>query len=237
MVDALSLSSVADLGEVGITGPAASAIAGFFGNLDEEENAELEALPQPLPLPAPLPEPEPQVPPSGPMAEFDEAAVLAWLGTVPGLTATQRSAAAQIMAEDEYEGAELASVKPKTLLRLLKGSDAEGAVPALLVARDAHLTAAASASAAAEERAAAEARPLSPPDELVCAISQQLMVDPVTTGAGRTYEREAIAIWLRTKKMDPLTGAKLPSKKLIPNVSLRQAIARWCEEHPGYTEL
>ena len=63
MADALSLSRVADLREVGITGPAASAIAGFFGNLDEEENAELEALPQPLPLllPAPSPEAEPEL--------------------------------------------------------------------------------------------------------------------------------------------------------------------------------
>jgi hypothetical protein len=41
------------------------------------------------------------------MAAFDEAAVLAWLATVPGLTAAHRVAAAQIMAEDEYDGAEL----------------------------------------------------------------------------------------------------------------------------------
>jgi hypothetical protein len=38
------------------------------------------------------------------MAGFDEAAVLAWLGTVPGLTAAQRAAAAEEMAEDEYDG-------------------------------------------------------------------------------------------------------------------------------------
>jgi colicin import membrane protein len=164
VADTLALSRVADLGEAGITGPAAVAIAGFFGNLDEEENVELEALPQPLPLPAPLPEPEPEPepePPSGPMAAFDEAAVLAWLGSVPGLTVAQRAAAAQIMAEYEYEGAELAIVKPKTLLRLLKGSDAEEAVPALLAARDAHLAAeaveAAEAAAEAEVEAAAEA--------------------------------------------------------------------------------
>jgi hypothetical protein len=75
------------------------------------------------------------------MAAFNAAAVLAWLYSVPGLTAAQRAAAAEIMAEDEYEGAELATVKPKTLARLLKGSDAEGAVPALLAARDAHLAA------------------------------------------------------------------------------------------------
>jgi hypothetical protein len=155
------------------------------------------------------------------MAAFDEAAVLAWLGTVPGLTAAQRAAAAQIMAEDGYEGAELAVVKPTTLRRLLKGTEAGEAVPALLAARDAYL-------AAVEWDL--------PPDEFVCAISQQLMVDPVTTGAGQTYERQAIATWLRTKQTDPLTGARLPSKKLIENVVARQAIARWRDEHPGYTE-
>ena len=35
----------------------------------------------------------------------------------------------------------LAHATAKTLRRLLKGSDAEGAVPALLAARDAHLAA------------------------------------------------------------------------------------------------
>jgi hypothetical protein len=37
------------------------------------------------------------------MAEFDEAAVRAWLGMVPGLTVAQRAAAAAEMAEDEPE--------------------------------------------------------------------------------------------------------------------------------------
>ena len=121
-----------------------------------------------------------------------------------------------------YDGGALANAKPKSLLRLLRGTAAEEAVPLLLAARDAYL-------------AAAEGQ--SPPHEFVCAISQQLMVDPVTTGAGQTYEREAIATWLRTKQTDPLTGARLPSKKLIENVVARQAIARWREEHPGYTEF
>jgi hypothetical protein len=164
VADALALSRVVDLGEVGITGPAAVAIAAFFGNLDEEENVELEALPQPLPLPAPLPEPEPEPePPSGPMAGFDEVAVLAWLFSVPGLTAAQRVAAAEIMAEDEYDGDTLVHVKPKTLLRVLKGTAAEGAVPALLAARDAHLA----AEAAAEPEPAA-AEPAAAPGCQIC---------------------------------------------------------------------
>ena len=169
MADALALSRVADLGEVGITGPAAVAIAAFFGNLDEEENMELEALPQPLPLPAPLLEPEPEPepePPSGPMAGFDEAAVLAWLGSVPGLTAAQRAAAAEEMAEDEYDGDALVHVKPKTLLRVLKGTAAEAALPALLAARDAHLAAQAAAEAAEPEPATAE--PAAAPGCQIC---------------------------------------------------------------------
>ena len=62
---------------------------------------------------------EPQlVPLSGPMAEFDETAVQSWLAAVPGLTAAQRAAAAEMMAEDEYEGAELVGATAKTLRRL-----------------------------------------------------------------------------------------------------------------------
>jgi hypothetical protein len=191
VADALALSTLAYLEDGGITRAAAVSIAASFGSLGDEENLE----PKPLVEPE-LHEPEP---PSGPMAGFDEEAVLAWLGTVPGLTAAQRAAAAHIMAEDEYEGAELAVVKPKTLLWLLKGSDAEKAVPALLAARDTHLAAAtsavaaavmapaaAAATAAAEvgERVAAEVESLSPPEEFVCAISQQLVVDPVTADEG-----------------------------------------------------
>jgi hypothetical protein len=90
------------------------------------------------------------------MVSFDEAAVLAWLGVVAGLTAVQRAAAAAEMAEDEYDGPLLAAVTIKNLWRLLKGTAAEEAVPLLLAARDAHLAAeAAEPKPAAVEPAAA----------------------------------------------------------------------------------
>jgi hypothetical protein len=38
-----------------------------------------------------------------------------------------------------------------------------------------------------EQRAAVETKPLSPPDEFVCAISQQLMLDPVAADEGVTF--------------------------------------------------
>jgi ankyrin repeat protein len=158
---------------VGITGPAAVSITEEmasrlpkvpgFGNLDDEES--LEPEPDPLPELEPHePELEPELeselepelelePPSGSMAAFDEAAVLAWLGTVPGLTPAQRSAAAEEMAEDEYDGQLLIGANTKTLRRLLKGTEAEEAVPTLLAARDAYLAAAAPEPAAAEPAA------------------------------------------------------------------------------------
>jgi hypothetical protein len=139
-----------------------------------------------------------------PIAEFDEAAVLAWLGTVPGLTVSQRVAAAVEMAADEYDGMELVAATTKNLRRLLKGTAAEEAVPLLLAARDGHLAAAAAAAAAAmatavaevDQRAAAAAEPLAPPDEFICSISQQLMVDPVTADEGAAVILDSVG-WRR----------------------------------------
>jgi hypothetical protein len=108
--------------------------------------------------PEPKPEKEKDVveAQAGPMAAFDEVAVLAWLAAVSGLTAAQRAAALERV---EYDGEELAAVKPKRLLKLLKGSEAEAAVPLLLAARDAVLAAeeAARTAAAAAAIATAEA--------------------------------------------------------------------------------
>ena len=120
MADTLALSTVSDLEEVGITGAAAVSIAGCFGNLGDDENLEQEPAQEPLAEPE-RDEPELE-PPSGLMASFDEAAVLAWLGTVPGLTTVERAAAAEMIAEDEYDGSALVGVTAKMLERLLKGT-------------------------------------------------------------------------------------------------------------------
>jgi hypothetical protein len=84
------------------------------------------------------------------MVAFDEAAVLAWLGTVPELTVAQLAAVNDTMVDAEYEGAELVGLTAKSFRRLLKGTAAEAAVPALLAARDAHL--AASVNPASEDQ-------------------------------------------------------------------------------------
>ena len=61
------------------------------------------------------------------------------------------------------------------------------------------------------------------------------MVDPVCTATGQTYERECIVRWLRAKQTDPISNAKLPNKKLVPNFALRGAIVQWKETHPECT--
>ena len=68
------------------------------------------------------------------------------------------------------------------------------------------------------------------PDDYVCPITAEIMTDPVSTLDGFTYERAAITEWLRTKDSSPSTGAKLESKTLIPNLSLRSMIRSFAEE-------
>lgn len=65
------------------------------------------------------------------------------------------------------------------------------------------------------------------PAAYVCSITGEIMRDPVVlVGSGNTYEREAIATWLRTHSTDPLSNVSIPKKDqvLVPNVALRSAI-------------
>ena len=68
------------------------------------------------------------------------------------------------------------------------------------------------------------------PDGFVCPITAEIMTDPVSTSDGFTYERAAISEWLLTKDTSPFTGAKLESKKVIPNLSLRSMIRSFVED-------
>eukprot|EP00435_Cladocopium_sp_Y103_P031285 s1043_g7.t3 len=76
------------------------------------------------------------------------------------------------------------------------------------------------------------------PNEYFCPISQEdagilgwshlanvvVMLDPVTTSDGHTYDRKSIEEWLRTNSTSPNTGLTLSSKALIPNHNLRKLI-------------
>ena len=60
-----------------------------------------------------------------------------------------------------------------------------------------------------------------PDEELTCPLTFELMVDPVVTADGQTYERKAIEQWLATHDTSPSTGEKLKHKALTPNVAFR----------------
>jgi hypothetical protein len=63
------------------------------------------------------------------------------------------------------------------------------------------------------------------PNEFLCSITGQIMVDPVTTSGGHTYEWSSISHWFREgNNTDPATGLKLNNNILYPNHALRSAI-------------
>ena len=64
------------------------------------------------------------------------------------------------------------------------------------------------------------------PAELECPISHELMLDPVLTCDGETYERSAIEEWLAQHSTSPLTGQPLAETSLVPNVMVRNITHR-----------
>ena len=65
---------------------------------------------------------------------------------------------------------------------------------------------------------------------IICPISHQIMIDPVMTSDGQTYEREVITQWLLTSQTSPLTNAPLANTTLIPNIALRNIIENIIEQ-------
>ena len=68
--------------------------------------------------------------------------------------------------------------------------------------------------------------------QYVCPITHCLMMEPVFTADGQTYEKKDIEQWLENHDTSPLTGDKLANKTLVPNFALRQLIHELLEAHP-----
>ena len=62
-------------------------------------------------------------------------------------------------------------------------------------------------------------------DELVCPITQELPVDPVTAADGHVYERDAIESWFRrlSSATSPVTREPM-AKQLLPAVQVRNLL-------------
>ena len=70
---------------------------------------------------------------------------------------------------------------------------------------------------------------MEPPAHFLCAITQDVMTDPVITADGHTYEREAIEKWLKEKMTSPKTGRRLSHPHLVTNWLVRSML-----ESAGY---
>jgi len=63
------------------------------------------------------------------------------------------------------------------------------------------------------------------PNEFFCPLTQDIMVNPVTTSGGHTYEWSEIAEWFKEgNNTDPKTGLELNNTLLYPNQALRSSI-------------
>lgn len=62
-----------------------------------------------------------------------------------------------------------------------------------------------------------------------CPISFEIMVDPVVTKEGYSFERNAILKWLETHTTCPLSRFPLNASDLVPNKSLKQNIENYRE--------
>ncbi|KAF4384514.1 hypothetical protein F8388_003821 [Cannabis sativa] len=71
-------------------------------------------------------------------------------------------------------------------------------------------------------------QPLEPLQSFYCPITRDVMMDPVETSSGQTFERSAIEKWLADgHKCCPLTMTLLDTSILRPNKTLRQSIEEW----------
>ena len=67
------------------------------------------------------------------------------------------------------------------------------------------------------------------PDEFICPITNEIMINPLMSVHGFSFEREAIFEWLQKHTTCPLSRRELTASKLVTNHSLQEKIQRWCK--------
>lgn len=71
------------------------------------------------------------------------------------------------------------------------------------------------------------------PEWLVDDISFNVMVDPVMTHTGRSYERASIQAAINNNAIDPVTREPLAKGELVPNIGLKRA-CEWYLDNNGW---
>lgn len=72
------------------------------------------------------------------------------------------------------------------------------------------------------------------PDYLIDGITFEIMVDPVITKNGRSYDRATIIEHLKRSPTDPLTREPLSIADLRPNIALKEACTEFLEGNSGW---
>ncbi|GMN44351.1 hypothetical protein TIFTF001_013540 [Ficus carica] len=79
-----------------------------------------------------------------------------------------------------------------------------------------------------ERRNSLGSQPLQPLQGFYCSLTHEVMVDPVETSSGQTFERSAIEKWfVEGKNLCPLTNTPLDTSALRSNRTLQQSIEEW----------
>ncbi|KAI4355277.1 hypothetical protein L6164_004066 [Bauhinia variegata] len=79
-------------------------------------------------------------------------------------------------------------------------------------------------------------QPLEPLQSFICPITRDVMVDPVETSSGQTFEKSAIEKWFTEgNAMCPLTMTPLDTSVLRPNKTLKQSIEEWKDRNTMIT--
>ncbi|KAL2339584.1 hypothetical protein Fmac_007524 [Flemingia macrophylla] len=87
-----------------------------------------------------------------------------------------------------------------------------------------------------EKRNSLGERPLSALQSFYCPISLDIMVDPVETSSGKTFDRSTIEKWFAEGNTHcPLTRLPLDTKILRPNKTLKQSIQEWKDRNTMIT--
>lgn len=74
------------------------------------------------------------------------------------------------------------------------------------------------------------------PNQFLCPISIQVMVDPVVALDGHTYERTNIVNWFKTKKTSPMTREAMKTN-LVPNQAIKSQIMDYLDRKRQNLEI
>jgi len=73
-------------------------------------------------------------------------------------------------------------------------------------------------------------------EDFICPITKEVMLEPVITSDGYSYESWAIEEWFRENTTSPMTNKYLKNRTLIPNYILKTLINNYENEALGIAE-